>query len=1668
MTSIRTLEFLAYLRSLDIKLSVNEDRLRYNAPEGVLTPNLRAELVQRKAEIIEFLRQIDTSAPAKALAIQPVSREGYLPLSFAQQRLWFFDQLEPDNFAYNEVTTFRLTGSLDMAALERSFSEIVRRHEILRTTFITVEGQAAQVIHPFAGFKISVVDFRNADRPNAEAEAFIHAEIQQSFDLARGPLLRVHLLRLEAETYILLATLHHIVTDGWSEGVLIKELTALYQYFVNGAQEPYPLPELAIQYIDFAYWQRQWLQGPVLENQAAYWERQLGGNLPLLQLPTDHLRPPAQTYQGTTYSAKLPDRLVKSLQQLSQQEGATLFMTFLAAFKALLYRYTAQEDMLIGTPIANRNRSEIETLIGFFVNTLILRTRLDGNPTFRQLLHRVRETALGAYAHQDLPFEKLIETLQPERNLSHQPLFQVMFVFENAAVPALHFPGVTATPLKIKTGAARFDLTLFIEGDQEGLSHIWEYNSDLFEADTIGRMAGHFQTLLEGIVTGGVEQRLSDLPLLTEAEKRQQLIIWNQTQADYPADQCFHQLFEAQAARTPDRVALVFEEQRLTYLELNQRANRLAHYLQKQGAGPETLVALCMERSLDMVIGLLGILKAGAAYVPLDPAYPPLRLAFMLEDSQAPLLLTQQWLVDRLGVQDRREPGEPKKPILLCLDRDWEAVAQESVENPGNPVLPDHLAYVIYTSGSTGQPKGTMITQQGLVNYLSWAGQAYRVSEGQGAPVHSSLSFDLTITGLFLPLLAGRTVTLLPEDQMAEALPGTLRAGQDFSLVKITPAHLELLNRQLSPERAVGATRSLVIGGEALFGEDIRFWQSHAPDTRLINEYGPTETVVGCCVYEVPPGTVISGAVPIGRPIANTQLYLLDQYLQLVPVGVPAELYIGGASLARGYLGRPDLTAERFIPNPFNTHKELRMTLAPACSAGENEELGIENEETNLNQPDFSFLIFNSSLLYKTGDLARYRPDGVLEFLGRLDQQVKIRGFRVELGEIEIALSQHPAVKEAVVLARSAVGSDNKRLVAYIVPQPAGDEMSPSSPEASNLVQELRQFLQARLPAYMTPAIFVLLDAFPLTPNGKLDQRALPDPDTSRPEPAGTFVASRTQTETILARIWADLLGLKQVGVYDNFFELGGDSILIIQVVARASQAGLRLTPRQLFQYQTIAELAAVAHVGPMVQTEQGQVTGEIPLTPIQYWFFEKNLAKPQHWNMAMLLEVGQKLEPRLLQEAVDHLLNHHDALRLRFKRTETGWRQFNTGLEPEITSFVRVDLSDAAPAEQKAILEKQAGELQASLNLAAGPLIRVALFELGAEQPDRLLIVIHHLAMDGVSWRILLEDLQTVCHQLSRGKPAKLPPKTTSFQQWARLLHQVVKQPQTEKGWQPEPEYWLAEARRWVPKLPVDDPAGKAANTEASAEVVSVWLDEAETTLLLQEVPAVYHTQINDLLLTALVQAFAPWTGSAVLLLDLEGHGREEIAAGVDLSRTVGWFTTIFPVYLDLEGISEPGEAIKAIKEQLRRIPSRGIDYSLLRYLGAETIQQKLRSLPLAEISFNYLGRFDQFLSTPSIFKPAPESSGPDVNPHNHRTHLLEVVGAIVAGRLQLKWFYSRNIHRQATVESLSRRFIEALQALIAHCQSPEAGGYTPSDFPEAELTQAELDNLLATLNDL
>ncbi|HEX2271266.1 MAG TPA: amino acid adenylation domain-containing protein, partial [Pyrinomonadaceae bacterium] len=1884
-----------------------------------------------------------TNAPPIAV----VSRDEPLPLSFAQQRLWFLDQLDPLSVAYNMPAVLRLIGPLQVDVFEKSLREIIRRHESLRTRFVLKDGQGRQEICEPYPLVVPVIDLTSfpEDEREREVESLALQEAQEPFDLSQVPQMRVKVLRLDEFEHVVFFTMHHIIGDGWSFTVLTRELGVLYDAFSRGAASP--LPELPIQYADFATWQRGWLQGEALEQQLNYWRKQLADLPDQLDLPIDKPRPAVQRFRGATESITLSPELTEKVRALSYRQGSTVYMCLLAIFQTLLFRYSGQTDIVTGSPIANRNRSEIEGLIGFFVNALVLRTKVDGDATVRQMIGRVREVCLGAYAHQDVPFEQLVEELQPERDLGRQPLFQVMFILQNLPQDISVSTGLTIKPVEVESTTAKFDLSFFW-AEAESLMGTIEYNTDLFERSTIVRMLGHFERLLEAAVANP-DQKLSELPLLTEGERRELLIDSNFEPQRYEADVCLSDLFERAVDRSPNAVALTFEDQKVTYAELNRRANQVAHHLIRLGIGPDDLCGVLMERSIEMIVALLGIIKAGGAYVPLDPSYPRERLAFMLDDAQLSILLTQEKLTELLP--------ELSVPILR-LDADSAKIAGEQEDNPVQIRTPESLAYVIYTSGSTGKPKGVLIQHDNVVRLFRATDEWFHFDGNDVWTFFHSYAFDFSVWEIWGALLNGGRLVIVPHwvSRSPDAFRELLSA-EKVTVLNQTPSAFRQLIRadEAAPSTDELSLRLIIFGGEALELESLRPWFDRHGDSQpqLVNMYGITETTVHVTYRPLSVNDLDqTGKSIIGCPIPDLETYLLDSNLELAPAGAAGEMYVGGDGLARSYLNRPDVTADRFIPHPFTG------------TAGER--------------------------LYRTGDLARWIGRGELEYLGRSDQQVKIRGFRIELGEIEAVLRQHPALRDVLVVAREDEPGD-KRLVSYVVPasrledksdegsgsqwstdqvsewqmifdetysqpspepdetfniigwnssytnQPipaeemqvwvdqtvdrilalrpqsvleigcgtglllfriaphcrhycgadfsaaslrkvqqvldkseddlshvvlvrkgatdfddsetekydtviinsvaqyfpgidyflqvlenavkavrpgghifigdirslplletfhasvqlhqAADSVSKSElrervkrylsheeelvidpaffnalqqhlpnigrveiqlkrgphhneltkfrydvvlhignyvrtdvewldwnerdltlssvrqalaangieglglravpnarvladvklmdlladangpdrvseiretlrtvatageepddfralgeelqfkvdvswtagradgsfdvvfrrPESAtkagkiqseatlsgipkwetyasdplqvkwtrNLVSRLRAFASNKLPEYMVPSSFVIMDAFPLTPNGKVDLKALPGPDGARPETTDQYVAPRTPAEEILAQIWAEVLRLQRVGVNDNFFELGGDSILSIQTIARAREAGLHLTPKDLFQHQTIARLALVAKSSATFQAEQGLVTGPVPLTPIQHWFFEQELSEPHYFNQALLLEVRQVVDPALLAEAVRHLVLHHDALRLRFEQSASGWQQSHASAEEQI-SFTTHDLSALPETEQTAALEATAAEAQTSLNLTAGPVLRAIYFDLGEGKPARLLMVCHHLVVDGVSWRILLADLQQAYRSLAAGETVQLPPKSSSFQQWSNALTEYASSEELAQ----QIDYWLKAERQQVKSLPRDYEDGE--NLVSSTQTVVVSLDRQQTEALLQEVPGVYHTKINEVLLSALGLALKQWSGQSVVLVDLEGHGREQISESVDVSRTVGWFTSIYPVLLEVQGSREQiGEVLKHIKEQVRVIPAQGIGYGILRYLRGENSQ--LQTLPTAEVVFNYLGQTDGVLGDTGVFGIARESAGSQCSQKGMRQHVLDI----------------------------------------------------------------------------
>jgi amino acid adenylation domain-containing protein len=1292
----------------------------------------------------------------QAPVILKVSREEELVLSYAQQRLWFLDQLEPGSSAYNMGAAVRLQGTLDLAVLEASFTEIISRHESLRTRFGVVDGRPAPLIDEIPRFSLPVVDLSTLPEEERELEArrLAEKEAQQPFDLLTGPLLRASVLRLAAEEFVLLATMHHITADGWSLGVLIRELTTLYEAFSAG--KPSPLPDLSIQYADYAHWQRGWLQGEVLAQQLSYWKQQMASAPPVLELPTDYPRPLAQSFCGAQQSTIFSERLSTQLQQLSRREGVTLFMTLLATWQTLLSRYSGQQDIVVGSPIANRNRSETESLIGFFVNTLVLRTDLSGDPRFLEVLRRVREVALGAYAHQDVPFEKLVEELQPERDLGRSPLFQVMLVLQNAPQTAVQItPDLRLGEISVENQTEKFDLTLSLSETQEGrLQSVWSYNPALFAKSTIERMIGHFEMLLESVVSNP-EQQLSELKLLTDEEQEQILVGWNSTAAEYPRGKCLHQLFEEQVERTPEAVAIVYDEEKLTYKDLNEKAQRLAHHLQKLGVGPESLVGLCVERSVEMIVGLLGILKAGGAYVPIDPSYPAQRLSFMLADAQVPVLLTQHHLLGSLP-----EHGA----TVVCLDGNWEADASTCLSDElGCVVTADNLAYMIYTSGSTGKPKGAMTTHAAICNRLLWMQEAFELDATDSVLQKTPISFDVSVWELFWPLLTGaRMVLARPGGHQENGYLVQLMAEQEVTTVHFVPSMLEAFVKEEGLE-SCERIRRVICSGEALGkGLQDRFMK-RVGWAELYNLYGPTEAAVDVTSWRCRESD--TRAVPIGRPIANMSVYILDQGMNAAPVGVSGELYIGGVGLARGYWGRGELTAERFVPHPHSAEPGAR--------------------------------------LYRTGDVARLREDGAIEYVGRADNQVKLRGFRIELGEIEMALATHVCVREVVVVAREDEPGDN-RLVAYVVNRDA----------AVVTAAELREHLKGQLPEYMVPSRFVMLEQMPLTPSGKLDRRALPVPDHSRPELEGHFVAPRTPVEEVIAGIWSELLHLDQISIHDNFFDIGGHSLLATQVSSRLRAIfQIEFPVRRLFEHPILADLAQAIESG--LRAAEGLVAqpihpvsreGEMPLSFAQQrlWLMDQVEPGSPAYNLGGAVRLKGPLDDVAFEAAFNEIIRRHEILRTRFPNAGGRPLQFIAAAVP--LDLRVVDLSTVAARDDR---EQQlqllaASEAQTPFDLALGPLLRVVLVRLDAEE-HALLVTVHHIVADAWSVGVLIREFKVLYEAYSMGHDSPLPELGIQYVDFAHWQREWLQGEVLER----QISYWKKQLAGAPPllELPADHP---------------------------------------------------------------------------------------------------------------------------------------------------------------------------------------------------------------------------------------------------------------------
>ncbi|MCY9289365.1 lichenysin non-ribosomal peptide synthetase LicA [Bacillus haynesii] len=1509
-----------------------------------------------QAPTIESLAQAAAKAEKKsAVYIEAAPDQETYPVSSAQKRLYVLQQIEGAEKSYNMPAVLQLEGKLDLKRLKSAAQMLIKRHEAFRTTFEIRDGEPVQRIWEAAELTIDVID---ADEQEAEK---LIKEFIRPFDLTKAPLFRMSIIRVTEEEHLLLVDMHHIISDGASVSVLIDEMTRLY---AGEALEP-----LRIQYKDFSVWQ-QHLLTERHKMQEEYWLKELDGELPVLTLPTDHPRPSVQTFEGSRLSFALKPELVQQLRRLAKETESTLYMVLAASYSAFLSKLSGQSEVIVGSPAAGRPHADLSRIIGMFVNTLAIRTRPEGDKPFSAFLEEVKETTLGAFEHQDYPFEELIEKLNIQRDMSRNPLFDAVFSMQNADLKDLSMDGVTLKPYDFAHQTAKFDLTLTAAEEDGLLVFEMEYNTALFKRESIERWSRYWVNLLEAVAENP-DARLSELSLLNEAEKRRIVYEWNDTVLDVPQDKTVHELFEAQVLRTPERGAAVYNGVQWTYKELNARANRLARLLIEKGARPEQRIGIMVKPSLEMAAGVLAILKAGAAYVPIDPGYPAERIGYVLKDSGAELLLTQT----NIAV-----PEEFSGETLLLDSILSEEITNDDEVNPQADTQPNNLAYLIYTSGTTGQPKGVMVEHQSLVNLCCWHNDAFAVTEQDKSAKYAGFGFDASVWEMFPYWIAGAELHIIDESIRMDIT----RLNQYFEENGITITFLPTQLCEQFMELDNQSLRVLLTGGDKLKRIEKRNYT-------LVNNYGPTENTVVATSTAIDPD---EGMLSIGKPIANTRAYVLGQNNEVQPVGVAGELCIAGRGLARGYLNKPEETVKRFTEDPF-----------------------VPGER-----------------MYRTGDAVKWLEDGRLEYIGRIDQQVKIRGFRIELSEIEVQLARLSEVQEAVVTdIEDAYG--NKALCGYVV----ADEQLDTEIIARKLAQTL--------PDYMVPAFWVQLDELPVTANGKVDRRALPQPDVDAQ--AAEYKAPRTETEQLLADIWQEVLGLDRIGITDNFFALGGDSIKGIQMASRLQQYGWKLEMKDLFQHPTIGELCVYVQTADDQTIDQDPVEGEVTLTPIQRWFFERKFTNEHHWNQSVMLHALTGFDPETAGQALSKLIEHHDALRMVYQRNGDGIVQYNRGLEETAVSPEVIRFNESG-AELEAAVLKASNRIQSSIDLTEGPLLKAAIFK--TDQGDHLLIVIHHLVVDGISWRILLEDFAAGYAQAEKGEPIILQEKTHSFAEYADRLKEYA----GSKAFAKEIGYWQEIEQAETAALPKDDEAEDKRMRHTKTAEFS--LSKEETEQLMTKVHEAYSTEMNDILLTALGLALKEWTGQEDFIICLEGHGREDIIDGLNISRTVGWFTSQFPVLIQMGHSEDIGYQIKQIKEELRHIPNKGIGYGIYRYLTEEGKEAQ----PIKyDISFNYLGQFTEMTDS-GLFTRSTLPSGDPLSPETEKPNALDIVGYIESGILTMSIAYHSLEYKESTVAAVAASFKTYLLQLIGHCLERDGGELTPSDLGDDELTLEELDKLM------
>ncbi|MCB9252333.1 MAG: non-ribosomal peptide synthase/polyketide synthase [Flavobacteriales bacterium] len=1511
------------------------------------------------------------------------NRPEHIPLSYSQERLWFIDNIEGST-QYHIPALFRIRGNLDLSALEASLKEIIDRHEVLRTVLVEKDGKVEQVIQPPDNWELIQIGVSGPESKNRSPEQVLLNLVSIPFNLSEDFMLRAHILKSGKNEYRLLVTIHHIAADGWSLSLFVKEILELYSAYSE--KKTSSLDAVKIQYADYAIWQRKYLSGEFLDRKIDFWKRKLN-NVPVMQFPLDYDRPVNRTTNGARSQYYFENQLLEGVKELNKKYGTTHFITLFTVFNILINRYTGQEDLCIGTPVANRNSAEYEDLIGFFVNTLAVRTRVSSDRNFDSLISECKTEVLEMFQHADVPFEKVVDAVVETRDLNRNPLYQILFSMQNnPEIPEIRYKDVEIELEEIEHKTAQLDLILNVTEQVDGFGISVEYCTDLFKPSTIDRIISHFKNILYEVIRNP-KLRVSEIEMLSGQEKDQILNIFNLPvePLDTKGPGNLVRVFEKIAFDEPEKTAIVYKDQRLTYGELNLEANRIANHLISQKIGKENYVPVCLENGPMQIIVLLGILKSGAAYVPVDPNYPEDRVRYILSDCGSKMVITAKDHAALFTVAQNLS--------LLLIDEEQNAIATMSSDNPETKISGDQTAYIIYTSGSTGVPKGVLASHSNLYNYIMLNKDFYldKNTNSTGSFRHLSFTFDASLTGIFISLSSGKTIVISSGSSGEMFEDENLQNNAPYDFIKVTPSHIPLLKEKLRLKNGNLLTKRIIVGGEALTFGHVKQLKEANVNIEIFNEYGPTETTVGCAFYnfELKNSDKLTGnSVSIGKPMKNCNLYLLDKSMNLVPVGVPGEIYIAGEQVTKGYLGKPELTNEKFVKNPFNEKGKL----------------------------------------YRSGDMAKWYEDGNLIFLGRTDDQIKHKGYRIELGEIENALQSIPAVKQSVVMLKKD-SKEHGKLVCYLVP---GKDFE---------LNMVRKELAGKLPDYMLPELWKEMAEFPLTINGKIDKTALPEVDVLE-QIQNKFTAAGNEIEETLCRIWGDVLDIEKVGVEDNFFDLGGDSIVVVQIVSRVRKEGFEMKISDIFSHQSISKLAVLLSVRSISESsgsEMQKPVGESGMIPVQRWFFKQNHKHPDHFNQRVLVSLIKTIDKDMLGKALDKIVEQHDGLGFRYVRKEKDVHQIYGNAKTEVYTE---DLSKIDQKDLSAKVEEVSNRYQSSLNIEFGDVFKVVLMRTPeTEDFNRLLVVVHHLVIDGISWRILFEDLSLLLAAALEGKDASFPQKSSTFKDWYSELEQYSKQDDLDQ----ESKYWQRVNRSYEP-LPSDMDNPRSVLME-DTETIVLDLEKELTANLLQKVPGVYHTEINEVLLAGLSQAFFQKYGLKNLNIGVEGHGREESIGKVDLSRTLGWFTSIYPVNIENEETEDEGQLLKSVKEQYRKIPGKGLGYGILKHM---LNAPELNDGDPWDIMFNYLGQADTNAETSSLFNQAPENGGSNIHPQNYFSGKIHVNAMVENGVMSFKWTYSKLNYKEKSIQELTDLFKTNLSSIVSHCLGQDRIylSKTPSDF--------------------